>query len=234
MASLAFGYIFCLKNLFSLFWESKSPRYMFFSKPKRDNNLLVYFLSFQYSLALGYIRVQCLCPCYKQAVHLSQYDINYLFQIVTSMHLFCLWPLLICWNYTQLALIVCSMSKSIFTLIICSMLTSENRMIGNALRLRHLHPGLKMAPIATHLRPLVIISHNLIISTLHLVRILAIRSATSPRLDLSETITKWRWLPEEGNFITHARELLIEANNEFDELTRIMLQKPFQCLLHLE
>ena len=40
------------------------------------------------------------------------------------------------------------------------MLTSENRMIGNALLLRHLHPGLKIAPIATHLRSLVIISVN--------------------------------------------------------------------------
>ena len=40
------------------------------------------------------------------------------------------------------------------------MLTSENLMIGNALLLRHLHPGLKIAPIATHLRPLVIISVN--------------------------------------------------------------------------
>ena len=142
-------------------------------------------------------------------------------------------------GYKQLALIVCSISKSIFALIICSMLTSENLIWGKwifpsqiiAIYI-HLYnlvnvdkwksydrqslsspPPPPWSQDGSHCHPPETLGHNPC-QLFHLVRILAIRSAPSPRLDLSETITKWRWLPEEGNSMIHARELLIEANNE--------------------
>ena len=135
-------------------------------------------------------------------------------------------------GYKQLALIVCSISKSIFTLNICSMLTSENLIWGKwifpsqiiAIYI-HLYnlvnvdkwksydrqslsspPPPPWSQDGSHCHPPEILDHDLC-QLFHLVRILAIRSATSPRLDLSETITKWRWLPEEGNAMIHAREL---------------------------
>ena len=208
MASLAFGYISCLKNLFSLFWESKSPRYMFFQNQKEIITCWYIFCLFSTHLLSGTFVFNVFAPVINR---LSTWT-NMIFPFSDRNKHASVLPLTTV-NMLKLHTAGLNSLLNVQKYLYLNNLLNVDKWKSNGRQRPSSPPPPPWSQDSSHCHPPETLGHNLS-QIFHLVRILAIRSATSPRLDLSDKITKWRWLPGEGNFIAHARELLIEANNE--------------------